>query len=187
MAKTSSSTLPLGAPLPPIRLTNAVDGTPIDVGELSAGKRGTLIAFLCNHCPYVVHIRSDLVKCAHEALDRGFSVAAINSNDAATYPQDGPDAMARLAREERWRFAFLFDETQDVARAMNAECTPDLYLFDAQGKLAYHGQFDDSRPSNGKPVTGQDFRAAIEAVASGRAPSAEQKPSVGCSIKWRAG
>jgi thiol-disulfide isomerase/thioredoxin len=177
--------LPLGAPLPTIRLTNAVDGAAVDVGALAAGKRGTLVMFVCNHCPYVVHIRGALADVAHEAIDRGLAVVAINSNDLQTYPQDGPEAMARLAREERWRFPFLFDETQDVARTLQAQCTPELYLFDAAGKLAYRGQFDDSRPANGKPVTGRDLRAAVEAVASGRPPSPDQKPSIGCSIKWR--
>jgi redoxin len=179
------STLPLGTRLPTIRLNGAVDGAPVDVGALASGKRGTLVMFLCNHCPFVVHVRRELASVAHEAIDRGFAVFAINSNDAETYPQDGPDAMARLAREENWRFPFLFDATQEVARAMKAQCTPDLYLFDAEGLLVYRGQFDDSRPSNGKPVTGRDLRSALEAVAAGRSPSADQKPSVGCSIKWR--
>jgi thiol-disulfide isomerase/thioredoxin len=177
--------LPLGTPLPPVRLTNAVDGTVVDVSKLADGKRGTLVMFLCNHCPFVVHVRAELARVANEAVERGLAVVAINSNDVATYPQDGPDAMARLAREDRWRFPFLFDETQDVARAFDAQCTPDLYLFDASAKLAYRGQLDDSRPSNGKPVTGRDLRAAIEAVAEGKTPSSNQLPSVGCSIKWR--
>ena len=185
MAETSSM-LPLGTPLPAIRLTGAVDGRTIDVAELAAGKRGTLVMFLCNHCPFVVHVRRELLRVAHDAIDRGLAVVAINSNDEETYPQDGPEAMALLANEEKWRFPFLFDRTQEVARSMRAQCTPDLYVFDAAGKLAYRGQFDDSRPSNGKPVTGGDLRAALEAVASGQAPSVDQKPSVGCSIKWRA-
>jgi hypothetical protein len=175
----------LGALLPTIRLNGAVDGARVDVGSLASGKRGTLVMFLCNHCPFVVHIRRELIGVAHEALDLGFAVFAINSNDVETYPQDGPDAMARLAREEHWRFPFLFDATQEVARTMKAQCTPDLYLFDAEGKLVYRGQFDDSRPSNEKPVTGRDLRAALEAVASGRSPSPDQRPGVGCSIKWR--
>lgn len=185
MAETPSSMLPLGTALPPIRLTNAVDGAVVDVRDLSEGKRGTLAMVICNHCPFVVHIRRELVKAAHEAIDQGIAVVAINSNDVATHPQDGPAEMARLAREERWRFPFLFDETQEVARALRAECTPDLYLFDAHRKLAYRGQFDDSRPGNGKPVSGKDLRAAIASVASGKAPPAEQRPSVGCNIKWR--
>jgi hypothetical protein len=177
--------LPLGTSLPSIRLTNAVDGEQVDVATLAKDKRGTLVAFICNHCPFVVHIRAEFVRVGHEALDRGLAVVAINSNDAKMYPQDGPAAMAKLAREERWRFPFLFDESQDVARAFHAACTPDLYLFDAHGKLAYRGQFDDSRPSNGKPVDGKDLRAAIEAVAAGRAPASDQRASVGCGIKWR--
>jgi peroxiredoxin len=185
MAESSSNSLRLGSPLPDVRLVDATDGGMVDVGALAVGKRGTLVAFICNHCPYVVHMRAELVRLGHEALDLGFGVFAINSNDARTYPQDGPEAMARLARSEKWRFPFLFDESQAVARAFDAQCTPDLYLFDARATLAYHGQLDDSRPSNGKPLTGRDLRAAIDAVAAGRAPAADQKPSVGCSIKWR--
>ncbi len=182
---TPSSMLPLGTALPPIRLTNAVDGSEVDVAKLAGGK-GVLVAFICNHCPYVVHLRKELVRVGHDALDRGIAVVAINSNDAEAYPQDGPGPMGRLAKDEKWRFPFLFDASQDVARAFRAECTPDLYLFDAEGKLAYRGQFDDSRPSNGKPVTGSDLRAAIDAVVAGKKPSATQKPSIGCNIKWRA-
>jgi hypothetical protein len=182
---TPSNMLPLGTPLPTVQLTNAVDNQRVDVNALSRGKGGTLVMFLCNHCPFVVHIRSELVRAAHEALDLGLAVVAINSNDQKTYPQDGPEPMERLARDEKWRFPFLFDETQQVARAFDAQCTPDLYLFDASGKLAYRGQFDDSRPANGKPVTGRDLRAAIQEVAAHRSPNDDQKPSVGCSIKWR--
>ena len=185
MAETASSMLPLGTPLPSVHLENAADSARVDLGELAAGKKGLLVLFICNHCPFVVHIRKELVHAAHDALDRGLAVAAINSNDAETYPQDGPAAMARLAKDERWRFPFLFDATQDIARAFHAECTPESFLFDAAGKLAYRGQFDDSRPSNGKPVTGRDVRAAVEAVAKGVAPASDQRPSVGCSIKWR--
>jgi hypothetical protein len=186
MAETSSM-LQLGTRLPTIRLKNVADSVLVDVGASAVGKRGTVVMFICNHCPFVVHIRRELVAVGHEALDRGLAVFAINSNDCETYPQDGPEAMAALARAEKWRFPFLFDATQEVACLMLAQCTPDLYLYDSEGKLAYRGQFDDSRPSNGKPVTGRDLRLAIDAVAAGIAPSAEQKPSVGCSIKWRAG
>jgi peroxiredoxin len=185
MANTPSSMLPLGTPLPTVRLVNATDGELVDLDSLAAGKRGSLVMFLCNHCPFVVHIRSEVVKVAHETLDRGFAVLAINANDREKYPQDAPPAMQRLAREEKWRFPFLFDETQEVAHAFDAQCTPEFYLFDAQGKLAYRGQFDDSRPANGKPVTGRDLRLAVEALASERTPSSDQKPSIGCNIKWR--
>jgi hypothetical protein len=189
---TPSSMLALGTAMPPVRLTNAIDGKEVDVAALAASgaggaaARGILVAFICNHCPYVVHLRKELVRVAHDALDRGIAVVAINSNDAVAYPQDGPGPMGRLAKDEAWRFPFLFDATQEVARAFHAECTPDLYLFDGGGKLAYRGQFDDSRPSNGKPVTGSDLRAAIDAVVAGKRPSETQKPSIGCNIKWRA-
>jgi hypothetical protein len=182
---TPSAALPLGFALPPARLVDVVAGSEVDVAALSAGKAGTLVLFICNHCPYVVHIRQELVRAAHEALDRGLAVVAINANDVGSYPQDGPDAMRRLATEERWRFPFLFDGTQAVARAFGAECTPDLYVFDGRQKLAYHGQFDDSRPSNGKPVTGRDLRSAIAAVAEGQPPSSDQRASIGCNIKWK--
>lgn len=168
--------------MPRVSLRDAVTGEVVDV---TGGKKGTLVAFICNHCPYVVHIRGELVKVAHEAIDRGLAVVAINSNDEKTYPQDAPPEMAKLAKDEAWRFPFLFDETQDVAREFGAACTPDLYVFDAAGALAYHGQFDDTRPSSGKPATGRDLRAAIEAVASGQAPAADQNASIGCSIKWK--
>jgi hypothetical protein len=184
MAESSSKTLAIGASLPPVQLVDTVSRAPVDGRALADGKRGTLVMFICNHCPYVVHVRAELVRLAHDALDRGFAVLAINSNDARDYPQDGPDAMARLARDEKWRFPFLFDESQNVARAFDAACTPDLYLFDAGHKLAYHGQLDDSRPSNGKAVTGRDLRAALDAVEAGKAPSSDQKACVGCGIKW---
>ena len=179
--------LELGTALPEARLPDAVGGAEIDLRALAAGKKGTVVLFICNHCPYVVHIRKELVAAAHEALELGLAVVAINSNDVGTHPQDGPEPMGKLAKSEGWRFPFLFDEAQGVARAFHAECTPDLYVFDGGQRLVYRGQFDDSRPSNGKPVTGRDLRAAVEAVASGRPPGKEQTPSVGCNIKWRKG
>jgi hypothetical protein len=177
--------LDLGTSLPRVHPVDTTGGAEVELTTLSKGKKGLVVLFLCNHCPFVVHIRRELVRAAHEALDRGLAVVAINSNDVETHPQDGPTHMARLAKDEAWRFPFLFDPTQEVARAFHAACTPDLYVFDANLRLVYRGQFDDSRPSNGKPVTGRDLRAAIEAVASGKAPSADQRPSVGCNIKWR--
>jgi hypothetical protein len=177
--------LPIGTPLPAVVLPDAATGRAVDVAELAAGKRGTLVMFVCNHCPFVVHIRHALVAAAHDALDRGLAVVAINSNSTQSHPQDGPEHMRALAADEGWRFPFLFDETQEVARAFDAACTPDLYLFDGARTLAYRGQFDDSRPGNDVPVTGRDLRAAIEAVARGDAPSPDQRPSIGCNIKWK--
>jgi thiol-disulfide isomerase/thioredoxin len=159
----------------------------VDAAELARGKKGLLVAFICNHCPYVQHIRAELVKVAHQTIDQRFAVVAVNSNDAISHPQDGPPSMKALALEERWRFPFVFDSTQAVARAFQAVCTPDLFLFDAQQRLAYRGQFDDSRPSLPVKVTGSSLRAALSALAEGRAPSPDQKASVGCNIKWRAG
>jgi thiol-disulfide isomerase/thioredoxin len=187
MAETPSTMLPLGTPLPGLRLTDAVSGRLLDGHALAKGKRGLVVSFICNHCPYVKHIRRELVRVSHEALDAGLAVVAVNANDEAAYPQDGPAAMKALATEEAWRFPFLFDATQEVARAFKAACTPDLFVFDAGLRLAYRGEFDDSRPSSPKPVTGAALRAAIQAVAAGRAPAPEQRPSVGCNIKWRSG
>jgi thiol-disulfide isomerase/thioredoxin len=175
--------LPLGTAMPSFSLTNAVDGTPWSSAK-TAGAKGTLVMFICNHCPYVVHIRAKLVEVAHHAVDLGFAVVAINANSLASHPQDGPGPMKELALREAWRFPFLFDDTQDVARAFDAACTPDLYVFDGAGKLAYRGQFDAARPGNGKPVTGADLRAAIDAVAEGKPVATDQRASIGCNIKW---
>lgn len=187
MAETPSTMLPLGTRLPLLRLTDAVTGRFFDAAEAARGKKGLLVAFICNHCPFVKHILEKLVEVAHAALDQGFAVVAVNSNDEKAYPEDGPTAMRRLAQEKGWRFPFLFDESQAVAQAFRAACTPDLYLFDEKLQLAYRGQFDDSRPSNGKPVTGASLAAAIQDLAEGRVPSADQKPSIGCNIKWKPG
>ncbi len=187
MAETPSTMLPLGTPLPPLRLLDAITGRVVDAAEVARGKKGLLVAFICNHCPFVKHIRKELVRVAHAALDQGFAVLAVNSNDEKAFPEDGPAAMRQLAQQEGWRFPFLFDETQEVAKAFRAACTPDLFLFDDQLRLAYRGQFDDSRPSNDKPVTGASLSAAIAALAAKRAPVADQKPSIGCNIKWKPG
>jgi len=187
MAATPSSMLPLGTPLPDFTLTNAVDGTSVRSVDAAAQAKGLLVMFICNHCPYVIHIRKELLKVAHQALDAGFKVLAINSNSVRTHPADGPEHMATLARGEGWRFPFLFDETQAVAKAFRAACTPDFFLFDAKGQLAYRGQFDDSRPGNSVPVTGSHLRQALDALSQGRLPSPEQKASIGCNIKWHPG
>lgn len=185
MARTPSTMVALGTAMPAFQLPDVVRGRDVTSDDLAG--RGFLVMFVCNHCPYVVHIRSELVKVAHEALDAGLAVVAINSNSEQTHAQDGPAAMRALAQSEGWRFPFLFDASQDVARAFDAACTPDLYVFDAGRRLAYRGQFDDARPGNGAPVSGRDLRAAIAAVAAGAAPSPDQKPSLGCNIKWHPG
>lgn len=183
MVATPSNMLDLGTKCPDFSLTDAVTGQLVHVHAIEPGK-GLLVMFICNHCPFVIHIRTELVRAAHEALDLGIGVIAINSNSLATHPQDGPEHMKALAEHETWRFPFLFDSTQQVARLFAAACTPDLYLFDRARKLVYRGQFDDSRPSNGKPVTGRDLRAAIHATAHGTPVSEQQIPSIGCNIKW---
>jgi peroxiredoxin len=186
MAATESKMLALGTPLPAFTLPDVVSGRTVSSGELP-GSRGALVLFICNHCPYVIHIRPKLVEVAHRALDAGFAVVAISSNSVRTHPQDGPGPMRQLATAEGWRFPYLYDETQAVAHAFGAACTPDLFLFDASRRLAYRGQFDASRPSNSVPVTGKDLEAALDALAAGAAPSPKQVPSIGCNIKWHPG
>ena len=185
MAATPSQMLPLGTPLPIFALPDVVTGRTITSLDLSG--KPAVIAFICNHCPYVKHIRAQLAAFGQESLQRGISMVAISSNDVEAYPQDGPVPMAEEARRNAYAFPYLFDSDQSVARAFHAACTPDFFLFDAGGTLVYRGQFDESRPSNGKPVTGDDLRAACDATLAGRTPLANQRPSIGCNIKWRAG
>jgi peroxiredoxin len=185
MAATPSQMLPLGTQLPPFHLPDVVTGKSFPSPDLLG--KPAVVAFICNHCPYVKHIRAELSAFGRECVERGVGMVAISSNDVGTHPQDGPGPMAEEARQQEYRFPYLFDAAQSVAQAFHAACTPDFFLFDAEGKLVYRGQFDDSRPGNGKAVTGNDLRAAREATLAGRAPSAEQRPSIGCNIKWRAG
>jgi peroxiredoxin len=185
MARTPSTMLTLGTPAPGFRLPD-FDGRVHGLEDFRASP-ALLVAFICNHCPFVQHIRSEFAAFAREYAPRGLAVVAINSNDLEVYPQDGPDAMRQEAAELGYGFPYLVDESQAVAKAYRAACTPDFFLFDAQRRLAYRGQFDDSRPGNGRPVTGADLRAAVDATLDGRSPSAEQFPSLGCNIKWRKG
>ena len=185
MAETLSTMLPLGTTLPAFALTDAVSGRSITERE-AAGPRGTLVMFICNHCPFVKHVLPALERVISEYVPRGIGAVAINANDAVTYPQDGPGPMKELAIERRWGFPFLFDEAQSVARTFHAACTPDFFLFDAKNRLAYRGRFDESRPGSPTPATGHELRAALDAILAGRQPTVDQMPSIGCGIKWKA-
>lgn len=182
MALTPSTMLELGTRLPAFSLPN-VDGTLVTDQDFPTSP--LLVAFICNHCPYVQHIRSELARFGRDYQDKGLAMVAISSNDATAYPEDGPDAIRREAKRMGYTFPYLYDETQDVARAFHAACTPDFFLFDREHRLVYRGQFDGSRPGSGRPVTGADLRAAADTVLAGRSVPANQKPSVGCSIKWK--
>src|SRR5437867_6181769 len=183
---TTSTMLPLGTSAPNFSLPDVTTGERVRLEDL-ADARALLVAFICNHCPYVRHVRPELARLGHDSVDTGLSIVAISANDPETYPEDAPDELAREAKEAGYVFPYLFDEQQQVAKAYTAACTPDFFLFDGQRQLVYRGQFDDSRPGNGVPVTGADLRAAIDAVLHGRQVDPDQRPSVGCSIKWRAG
>ncbi len=184
MARTPSNMLALGTKAPDFALLDTISRETKSLQELR-GDRGTVIMFICNHCPFVVHVNSQLVSLAQEYAKKGIGFIAISSNDSVTYPQDGPDMMVLHAQEQGYPFPYLFDETQDVARSYDAACTPDLYLFDSELALVYRGQLDDSRPGNGIPVTGEDLRLALDALLSGREVNSNQKPSIGCNIKWK--
>ena len=185
MVLTPSTMLPLGTELPPFRLHDPGGKAVADADF--AGAPGLLVAFLCNHCPYVKHVADGFAEFARDYAAKGLAIVAINSNDVAKYPADAPPRMAEEARQRGYVFPYLFDETQAVAHAFRAACTPEFYLFDRARRLAYRGQFDSSRPGNSVPVTGADLRAAADAVLAGRAPAADQKPSIGCNIKWKPG
>ena len=177
--------LPLGTQAPDFELPDTVSGKTVRLSEISSPK-ATVVMFLCNHCPYVLHVNAEIVRLAREFQSRGVSFVGISSNDAVAYPEDGPDQMRVHAREVGYPFPYLYDETQEVARAYDAACTPDFYVFDGDQKLAYRGQLDSSRPKrNPGPATGEDLRAALDAVLSGQAPDPVQRPSGGCNIKWK--
>jgi len=183
MAKTESTMMALGTTAPDFALADAVTGKTVRRDDLRGGP-ALLVMFICNHCPFVIHVRDELVRIAHAYAAHGVRSVAINANSVASHPQDGPERMRELAVEQRWAFPFLYDEAQTVAKAYRAACTPDLYVFDRDLQLVYRGQVDDSRPGNDKPVDGRDLRAALDAVLAGRPVPAEQKPSIGCNIKW---
>jgi peroxiredoxin len=178
--------LELGTSAPDFSLPNAVDGNTVSLSDVS-DQKGLLVAFICNHCPFVVHIRDEFARFAKEYQEKGIAVVAISSNDVENYPQDSPEKMKEEAVEHGYTFPYLYDADQSVAQAYKAACTPDLFLFDGDTKLAYRGQFDASRPGNGVPVTGEDLRAACDAVLEGKPIPEPQTPSIGCNIKWKAG
>ena len=185
MALTPSTMLELATAAPDFRLPDT-NGRTVSLSDFKDAP-ALLVMFICNHCPYVKHVRGELAKLGKDYQERGVAVVGINSNDAERYPDDGPDKMRDEARTAGYTFPYLYDETQAVARAYRAACTPDFFLFDKARRLVYRGQLDDSRPSTGRPVTGADLRAALDAVLAGRTVAADQKPSAGCNIKWKPG
>lgn len=185
MVAVNSIMLPLGTQAPDFRLPDT-SGKEMGLSDFVQA-RALVVVFMCNHCPYVKHIRSGLAELGRDYLPRQVAVVGINANDVENYPADSPARMAEEVRAAGYCFPYLYDETQEVAKAYRAACTPDIYLFDQHQRLVYRGQFDDSRPGNGLPVTGRDVRAALEAVLAGKAVAANQKPSIGCNIKWKPG
>jgi hypothetical protein len=186
MVATPSTMLPLGTQMPDFALRDVVSGDRVTSDALSDAA-GICVMFICNHCPFVKHVLSELGRVAQDYMPQGVAFAAISSNDIEAYPADAPDQMRALAQGESWSFPYLFDETQETAKAFRAACTPDFYVFDREGRLVYRGQLDDSRPGNDSPVTGADLRRALDEVVAGLAVSPDQKPSMGCNIKWKAG
>jgi peroxiredoxin len=185
MALTPSTMLPLGTKVPSFALP-ATDGTIVRDSDFAAAP-AFLVMFICNHCPYVKHIRDGLAVMARDFANQGVAVVGIMSNNAAQYPDDRPEMMKIEKQDAGWDFPYLYDESQDVAKAYHAACTPDFFLFDGAHKLVYRGQMDDSRPGNNQPVTGSDLRAAVAKVLANEAIDAAQKPSIGCNIKWKPG
>ena len=184
MSRTESNMLPLGTPLPSFALRDVTTGAMV-TPETFAGKKAALVMFICRHCPYVKHLQTQIAQIGKDYQNEPIGIVAISSNDAENYPQDAPDSLKEMAAELGFVFPYCYDETQDVAKAFGAVCTPEFYLFDRDQKLAYRGQLDDSRRNSDIPVTGRDLRAAIDAVLQDRSVSQEQRPSIGCNIKWR--
>ena len=185
MVLTPSTRVELGTPAPDFRLP-APSGREWALSDV-VGEGGLLVAFICNHCPFVIHLRHGLAEFARDYQARGLGVVGINANDVATHPADSPERMAEEAEQVGYTFPYLFDESQEVAKAYGAACTPDFFLYDGDGRLVYRGQFDGSRPNSGVRVTGEDLRAAADALLEGRAPPAGQTASIGCNIKWKPG
>ncbi|MFT6370049.1 MAG: thiol-disulfide isomerase/thioredoxin [Maribacter sp.] len=184
MARTESKMLALGTAAPNFSLLDTLSGNTLDL-KIMTGSNGTVIMFICNHCPFVIHVDLEISKIAKEYTNKGFGFIAISSNDVVNYPQDSPELMKIKAKEEDYTFPYLYDETQEVAKAYDASCTPDFYLFDNGLELVYRGQLDDSRPGNGLELTGRDLRKAMDGILAGSPLLNHQKPSIGCNIKWK--
>ena len=186
MVLTPSIMVKLGSQAPDFNLKDVVSGCSFSLSSFSS-KKALLVMFICRHCPYVQHIKKELSRLDGGYLKEDIALVAISSNDAENYPDDSPEKLKELAREEGWHFPFLYDETQEVAKKYTAACTPDFFLYDKKRALVYRGQLDDSRPGNGKPLNGKDLREAIDAVLADRPFPQTQKPSIGCNIKWKKG
>lgn len=186
MALTPSTMLPLGTTAPNFQLPDVVSGKTISL-DTFAGKQALLVMFICRHCPFVKHVQVELAKIGQDYVNANVGIVAISANDADNYPDDAPDQLKQLASELGFTFLFCYDESQQTAKAYTAACTPDFFLFDGDRQLVYRGQLDDSRPSNNKPVTGQDLRSALNAVLASQPVNLDQKPSIGCNIKWKPG
>ncbi|OUL17427.1 thioredoxin family protein [Nostoc sp. T09] len=186
MALTASTMLPLGTNAPDFHLPEVVSGETISLANF-ADKKALLVMFICRHCPFVKHVQKQLALLGEDYFTSDLGIVAISANDAKNYPDDAPESLKAMATELGLKFPLCYDETQETAKAYTAACTPDFFVFDSERKLVYRGQLDDSRPSNGKPVTGADLRAAIEAVLTDKPVPDEQNPSIGCNIKWKAG
>jgi peroxiredoxin len=184
VARTESAMIALGTQAPEFLLKDVTTGKPVSMKQLLR-EQGLLVMFICRHCPFVKHIEAELAKLGQNYRHRDVGIVAISSNDSEAYPDDAPASLKQQAHEAGFPFPYLFDENQDVARAYDATCTPDFFLFDGDLKLVYRGQFDDSRPENGVPVTGRDLRAALDALLQGKPVSQQQRPSLGCNIKWK--
>ncbi|MEH1835460.1 MAG: thioredoxin family protein [Nostoc sp.] len=186
MVLTASTMLPLGTKAPDFDLPEVISGKATSLSTF-ADKKALLVMFICRHCPFVKHVQQELAQLGRDYFTGDLAIVAISANDAHNYPDDAPESLQAFAIEQGFNFTLCYDESQETAKAYTAACTPDFFVFDDQRELVYRGQLDDSRPSNGKPVTGADLRAAIEAVLAGKPITSEQKPSVGCNIKWKPG
>jgi peroxiredoxin len=184
MAAVNSTMLALGTACPSFSLADAVSGRTVSLADFR-DRKALVVMFICNHCPFVKHVQAQLASLGRDYQAKGVGIVAISSNDIAKYPDDRPEKMAEEARNAGYSFPYLFDDTQEVAKSFRAACTPDFYIFDKARKLYYRGQLDDSRPNNGKPVTGKDLRAALDSTLAGKAAPEPQMPSIGCNIKWR--